>query len=140
MILTNATFLVRRVRFDLHIGFRQPSEYFGHFGFRAVERADLDASRVHLLGFSQGGYFAGWLALRRPDRFEAFLLTCEADARGRLGMEQRDYPQADYLRRALATAQTVSAKQFSDSGLTGKDLGDAINAERSRVLETLRPS
>ena len=79
-------------------------------------------------------------ALRRPDRFEAFLLTCEADARGRLGLEQRDYPQADYLRRALATAQTVSAKQFSDSGLTGKDLGDAINAERSRVLETLRPS
>ena len=33
-------------------------------------------------------------ALRRPDRFEAFLLACEADARGRLGLEQRDYPQA----------------------------------------------
>ena len=42
-------------------------------------------------------------ALRRPDRFEAFLLACEADARGRLGLEQRDYPQADYLRQALCS-------------------------------------
>ena len=37
-------------------------------------------------------------ALRRPERFEAFLLACEADARGRKGLEQRDYPQADFLR------------------------------------------
>ncbi len=54
-------------------------------------------------------------ALRRPDRFEAFLLACEADARGRLGLEQRDYPQANYLRQALAAAQGVSAEQFNDS-------------------------
>ena len=79
-------------------------------------------------------------ALRRPDRFEAFLLACEADARGRLGLEDRDYPQANYLRQALAAAQDVSAKQFKKSGLTGKAMGDAIAAERIRVLEQLRPS
>jgi len=79
-------------------------------------------------------------ALRRPDRFEAFLLTCEADARGRLGFEDRVYPQANYLRQALAAAQKVSAKQFKDSGLTGKALGGAISAERIRVLEQLRPA
>jgi tRNA nucleotidyltransferase (CCA-adding enzyme) len=79
-------------------------------------------------------------ALRRPDRFEAFLLTCEADARGRLGFEDRVYPQANYLRQALAAARKVSAKQFKDSGLTGKALGDAIAAERISVLEQLRPS
>ena len=79
-------------------------------------------------------------ALRRPDRFEAFLLACEADARGRLGLEDRDYPQANYLRQALAAAQDVSAKQFKESGLTGKAMGDAIAAERIRVLEQLRPS
>ncbi len=78
-------------------------------------------------------------ALRRPDRFEAFLLACEADARGRLGLEQRDYPQGNYLRQALAAAQAVSAEQFNDSGLSGKALGEAINAERARVLESLRP-
>ena len=78
-------------------------------------------------------------ALRRPDRFEAFLLTCEADARGRLGLEDRDYPQANYLRQALSAIQSVSAKQFKDSGLTGKAMGEALSAERIRVLEDMRP-
>ena len=78
-------------------------------------------------------------ALRRPDRFEAFLQACEADARGRLGLEQRDYPQADYLRQALMAARDIGAAQFTDNGLTGKALGEAISAERIRVLEALRP-
>jgi tRNA nucleotidyltransferase (CCA-adding enzyme) len=78
-------------------------------------------------------------ALRRPERFEAFLHACEADARGRLGFESRDYPQANYLRRGLAVAQGVSAAQFADRELIGKDLGAAISAERIRLLEALRP-
>lgn len=48
-------------------------------------------------------------AFRRPDRFEQFLVTCEADARGRAGLEDRRYPQADFLRRALAAAAAVDA-------------------------------
>ena len=78
-------------------------------------------------------------ALRRPDRFESFLLACEADARGRLGFEQRDYPQATYLRQALTAAQGVSAAQFQDSGLRGRELGEAIAQERVKLLEALRP-
>ena len=78
-------------------------------------------------------------ALRRPERFEGFLLACEADARGRTGLEQRDYPQANYLRQALAAAQKVTAQQFDTKALTGKALGEAISAERIQVLETLRP-
>jgi tRNA nucleotidyltransferase (CCA-adding enzyme) len=77
-------------------------------------------------------------ALRRPDRFEAFLLACEADARGRLGLEDRDYPQADYLRQALVIAQDVTAAQFAQDGVQGKALGEAITAERVRRLEELR--
>lgn len=77
-------------------------------------------------------------ALRRPERFEAFLLACEADSRGRMGLEQRDYPQTDYLRRALVIAQQVTAAHFADSGLSGKALGEAINAERVRRLEEHR--
>ena len=40
-------------------------------------------------------------AFRRPDRFEQLLLTCEADARGRSGLENRSYEQANYFRGAL---------------------------------------
>ena len=79
-------------------------------------------------------------ALRRPQRFEAFLQACEADARGRLGFEQRDYPQANYLRRALSIARGVTAAQFADEGLAGKAIGEAIDAERVRLLEELRRS
>ena len=77
-------------------------------------------------------------ALRQPERFEAFLLACEADARGRLGLEDRPYPQADYLRHVLAIAGEVTAAVFRDQGLTGAALGEAINAERVKQLEALR--
>jgi tRNA nucleotidyltransferase (CCA-adding enzyme) len=73
-------------------------------------------------------------ALRRPERFEEFLLACEADSRGRLGLEQRDYPQTDYLRGALATIQGISARQFAEQGLVGKAIGEALYAERVKAL------
>lgn len=79
-------------------------------------------------------------ALRRPERFEAFLQGCEADARGRLGFEDRDYPQANYLREALALAAGVTAAQFADSGVSGKALGEAIHAQRIKLLEAGRPT
>ena len=53
-------------------------------------------------------------AFRRPERFEQFLIACEADARGRTGLENRDYPQADFLRGAFAAASAV------DSGAIAK--------------------
>ena len=79
-------------------------------------------------------------ALRRPDRFEAFLAACEADARGRLGLEDRPYPQADYLRAARSAAAAVTAASFLDQGLEGPALGEAINGERIRRLDGLRAS
>lgn len=75
-------------------------------------------------------------ALRRPERFEAFLLACEADARGRLGREYEPYPQGDYLREARQIALDVSAEMFS--GLEGKAMGEAIAAERARRLDGFR--
>lgn len=38
---------------------------------------------------------------RRPERVQKFLLACEADARGRTGLEQREYPQHAYLATIL---------------------------------------
>jgi tRNA nucleotidyltransferase (CCA-adding enzyme) len=48
-------------------------------------------------------------AFRRPERFEQLLLACEADARGRAGLENRDYPQADFCRGAFRAACSVDA-------------------------------
>lgn len=43
-------------------------------------------------------------ALESPDRFALFLLACEADARGRLGLERREYPQRRLMLDALRSA------------------------------------
>ncbi|TRZ90995.1 MAG: multifunctional CCA addition/repair protein [Rhodocyclaceae bacterium] len=48
-------------------------------------------------------------ALRRPDRFKMILLACEADYRGRLGWDERDYLQATIWRAALAAVRVVDA-------------------------------
>ena len=71
---------------------------------------------------------------RRPERFEQFLGACEADARGRTGLEQRDYPQADYLRAAAETARTADVKALLEQGYQGAELGAALEQERLRLL------
>ena len=48
-------------------------------------------------------------AFRRPERLQKFLQACEADARGRTGLELEPYPQSHYLQSALAAAQTINA-------------------------------
>ena len=40
-----------------------------------VAEARLDAGRVALLGWSQGGYLAGFVGVRRPDRFRALVVA-----------------------------------------------------------------
>ncbi|GAB5413366.1 MAG: fused tRNA nucleotidyltransferase/2',3'-cyclic phosphodiesterase/2' nucleotidase/phosphatase Cca [Congregibacter sp.] len=77
-------------------------------------------------------------ALTSKEKLEEFLLSCEADARGRLGFENSVYPQADYLRRACEIAATVSARDVAHLQLSGKAIGEAIRAERSRRLEKYR--
>ncbi|MBV6285712.1 multifunctional CCA addition/repair protein [Pseudomonas aegrilactucae] len=77
---------------------------------------------------------------RRPQRFEAFIAACEMDARGRLGLEQRDYPQADYLRGAAAAARAVAVQPLVERGFTGQGLGEAIKRERLRALKAYKDS
>lgn len=76
-------------------------------------------------------------AFRRPHRLEDFLLCCEADARGRTGFETREYPQANYLRQALAQCQAVDIGAIAVQGFTGKDFGDELDRQRLACLKEL---
>ncbi len=49
-------------------------------------------------------------AFRRPERLDKFLLACEADARGRTGLETRDYPQNAYLKTLLLSASAIDSR------------------------------
>ena len=58
-------------------------------------------------------------ALRKPERFRLALQACEADARGRLGFEDRAYPQTERLLQALQAASSIDAgavaKRYADN-------------------------
>jgi predicted esterase len=41
----------------------------------ALGRGGLDRERVSLVGFSQGGYMAGWLGVRHPGRFDRLVVA-----------------------------------------------------------------
>jgi tRNA nucleotidyltransferase (CCA-adding enzyme) len=77
-------------------------------------------------------------AFRRPARFLALLAACECDAKGRLGLEDRPYPQRERLGRALAVAQGVDARAASSTaierGLQGAAIADAIRRARVEAL------
>jgi len=73
-------------------------------------------------------------AFRRPARLEEFVLACEADARGRSGLEARAYPQVALLRRAAVVAAAVIAQPFLSEGLRGAAISEAIRGERIRRI------
>ncbi|MCA0892575.1 multifunctional CCA addition/repair protein [Microbulbifer agarilyticus] len=77
-------------------------------------------------------------ALRKPERFEQFLESCEADARGRLGLEDREYPQVDYLRAARDAAAQVDPQALIAQGFAGAELGKALDRARLQALTKLK--
>jgi len=77
----------------------------------------------------------GFDVFRRPQRFEEFIAACEMDARGRLGLEQRPYPQADYLRAAMHAARAVAVQPLLARGLQGIELGNALQEERLQAVQ-----
>ncbi|VVP02934.1 multifunctional CCA addition/repair protein [Pseudomonas fluorescens] len=75
---------------------------------------------------------------RRPQRFEEFIAACEMDARGRKGLEQRSYPQADYLRGAAKAARAVAVQPLLEKGFKGPELGEALKRERLKALKAYK--
>src|SRR5690606_18401478 len=78
-------------------------------------------------------------AFRRPERFEAFLIACEADARGRKGLEDRPYPQGQRLRAAFAAARAVDPAALIAEGYTGAALGEALRQRRIDAIRAVWP-
>ena len=74
---------------------------------------------------------------RQPDRFEQFLNACIADATGRRGLENNDYPQADRMREAYRIAKAVEIKPLIDAGIEGAELGKRLHQNRIRAIKEL---
>jgi tRNA nucleotidyltransferase (CCA-adding enzyme) len=77
-------------------------------------------------------------AFRRPERFEKFLLACEADARGRTGFEDRPYPQRAFFQLALRAASAVAARDLLREGMDGAQIGDALRRKRLQAISQFK--
>jgi tRNA nucleotidyltransferase (CCA-adding enzyme) len=77
-------------------------------------------------------------AFRRSGRFDQFLIACEADARGRAGLENRRYEQAGYFRGALAAASTIDAAAIAGETEDRKIPAAIHRARKQAISEFVR--
>ena len=75
--------------------------------------------------------------LRRPERVEAFVQACECDSRGRLGLEDRDYPQAQYVLDAMQVVRSIKAQDLPPD-VQGSDIGEMLIERRIAALAELK--
>lgn len=77
-------------------------------------------------------------ALRQPERFREFLRACESDARGRTGLEDRPYPNADLLLGVLDAAMSVDAGAIAREQDSPEKIRDAVFLARVQAVQHLR--
>jgi len=78
-------------------------------------------------------------ALRRPARFEEVLGACEADYRGRLGWDEKEYAPAAVWRSALAAVQAVDAGAIAQSCPDPAQIPTRIHEARVRAISSIAP-
>ena len=84
------------------------------------------------------GKLEGLDAFRRPERFDKFLLACEADARGRKGKERQDYPQAGIFRKYREACLSVDTKSLDIEDLKGAQIAERIRLQRIRAVQQVK--
>ncbi len=77
-------------------------------------------------------------AFRRPERFAQALLACEADSRGRTGLEDRPYPQRAYLQAARDAAAAIKPSPEDIAAHSGAKIADHLHRRRAIVIAELR--
>ncbi len=75
---------------------------------------------------------------RKPEEFDYFLMACKADFLGRLGFENRPYPQEEYLQASVLAARQVNAKTFVEQGLKGLAIKEAMAEARLNAIVEIK--
>jgi tRNA nucleotidyltransferase (CCA-adding enzyme) len=75
---------------------------------------------------------------RRPERFEQFLLACEADSRGRAGYENREFPEVQFLRDCATAAGAVDTASIKEKGFAGEAFAEALREKRVTAIAKLK--
>ncbi len=77
-------------------------------------------------------------AFRRPERFAQALLACEADSRGRTGLESAPYPQRQYLQAARDAAAAIKPSPEDIAAGAGAKIAERLHQRRAQAIAELR--
>ena len=77
-------------------------------------------------------------AFRRHERFQWFLLVCEADMRGRLGFENNPYPQKTFFAGACRAAMNADLQGIPLDGRQSKKIAERIARVRTTAIAKYR--
>lgn len=75
---------------------------------------------------------------RKPQEFDDFIVACKSDFLGRLGFENRPYPQENYLKDAMQAAFKINAKSFVEQGLKGIAIKEAMAKARLNAIKLVK--
>ena len=78
-------------------------------------------------------------AFRRPERFAQALLACEADSRGRAGLELQPYPQRHYLLAARDAAAAIKPSAEEVAKHAGAQIAQLLHRRRLHAITEIRP-
>jgi tRNA nucleotidyltransferase (CCA-adding enzyme) len=73
-------------------------------------------------------------AFKMNNTLTYFLLACEADAKGRTGLEKKPYPQASFIQNAQQAALAINTESLTSGSLKGPQIGAAIQQSRTQAI------
>ena len=74
---------------------------------------------------------------RKPERLAQLLICCEADHRGRLGLEDNPYPQSKLFNQAYQAALQADVQKVIQDGFQGKEIREELDKRRLRFIQEL---
>ena len=73
-------------------------------------------------------------AFKAHNHFPQFLLACEADAKGRTGLENKPYPQAEFLHSLAKAGASIDTALLLEKNLQGAEFGEAVRLLRIQAV------
>ncbi len=77
-------------------------------------------------------------AFRRPERFEYFLLACEADAKGRTGYENSSDEKTQHFRTFFNAANQVNTADIIAQGFQGLEIAEQLRIKRIAAVKACK--
>ena len=74
---------------------------------------------------------------RQPEVLPNFVMACEADYRGRKGLEDRPYPHGEYLQQVYRAVANIRARDLDLEGISGPEVGERLRQARIEAITEL---